>query len=86
MDSAEKPHDAKVLQRTRRAHVNITTPGVLRSDAPEKNKKVHNMRRVQRCSEFDCQVWKSGSVVLDVSSGAVQLVCPRVGRRERAVL
>ncbi|KAH8609733.1 hypothetical protein ERJ75_001176000 [Trypanosoma vivax] len=60
MDSPEKPHDAKVLQQTRRAHVNITAPGVLRSDAPEKNKKVHNMRRVQRCSNLTARCGRAG--------------------------
>ncbi|KAH8619132.1 hypothetical protein ERJ75_000214900 [Trypanosoma vivax] len=44
------------------------------------------MRRVQRFREFDCQVWTDGSVVLDVSSGAGALVCPKDGRREKVVL
>ncbi|CCD20332.1 retrotransposon hot spot protein (RHS), putative [Trypanosoma vivax Y486] len=84
--SHEKPHDAKVLQLARRVHFNITTPGGLKADAPEKDKKVHTMRRVQRFRDFDYQVWADGSVVLDVSSGAGTLVYPKDGRREKVVL
>ncbi|CCD21512.1 hypothetical protein, conserved in T. vivax, partial [Trypanosoma vivax Y486] len=68
IDSPEKPHDATVLQWARRVHFNITTPAGLKADAPEKDKKVHTMRRVQRFSDFDYQVWTDGSVVADVSS------------------
>ncbi|KAG8339489.1 hypothetical protein TRVL_09686 [Trypanosoma vivax] len=84
--SPEKPHDAKVLQWVRRVHFNITTPAGLKADAPEKDKKVHTMRRVQRFRDFGHQVWTDGSVVLDVSSGAGALVHPKVGRREKVVL
>ncbi|KAH8611667.1 hypothetical protein ERJ75_000935200 [Trypanosoma vivax] len=68
IDSLEKPHDAKVLQLLRRIRFNIATPGGLKADAPEKDKKMHTMRRVQRFSDFDYQVWTDRSVVLDVSS------------------
>ncbi|KAH8617256.1 hypothetical protein ERJ75_000393800 [Trypanosoma vivax] len=44
------------------------------------------MRRVQRFSDFDYQVWTDGSVVLDVSSGAGVLAHPKDGRREKVVL
>ncbi|KAH8608339.1 hypothetical protein ERJ75_001339000 [Trypanosoma vivax] len=44
------------------------------------------MRRVQRFREFDYQVWADGFVVLDVSSGAGALVCPKDGRREKVLL
>ncbi|CCD20778.1 reverse transcriptase (RNA-dependent DNA polymerase), partial [Trypanosoma vivax Y486] len=86
IDSPEKPHDATVLQWARRVHFNITTPGGLKADAPEKDKKVHSVRRVQRFRDFDYQVWTDGSVVLDVSSGAGALVYPKEGRREKVVL
>ncbi|KAH8609148.1 hypothetical protein ERJ75_001268300 [Trypanosoma vivax] len=56
IDSPEKPHGAKVLQLARRVHFNTTTPGGLKADAPEKDKKVHTMRRVQRFREFDYQL------------------------------
>ncbi|KAG8340217.1 hypothetical protein TRVL_08951 [Trypanosoma vivax] len=82
IDGMEKPHDATVLQLARRVHFNTTTPGGLKADAPEKDKKVHAMCRVQRFSDFDYQVWTDGSVVFDVSSGAGALVCPKEGRRE----
>ncbi|KAH8609116.1 putative Reverse transcriptase (RNA dependent DNA polymerase) [Trypanosoma vivax] len=68
IDSPKKPHDATVLERTRRVHFNITTPGGLKADVPKKDKKVHTMRRVQRCRVFGYQVWAGGSVVPDVSS------------------
>ncbi|KAH8615076.1 hypothetical protein ERJ75_000487800 [Trypanosoma vivax] len=84
IDGAEKPHDATVLQLCRRVHFNITTPGGLKADAPEKD-NVHPMRRVQRFREFDCQVWTNGSAVLDVSSGAGALVYPKEGRHEVAL-
>ncbi|CCD19529.1 hypothetical protein, conserved in T.vivax [Trypanosoma vivax Y486] len=86
IDSPEKRHDAKVLQWARRVHFNTTTPGGLKRDAPEKDKKVHTMRRVQRFRDFDYQVWTDGSVMLDVSSGAGALVHPKDGRREKVVL
>ncbi|KAH8610438.1 hypothetical protein ERJ75_001101300 [Trypanosoma vivax] len=86
IDSPEKPHGQTVLQWARRVHFNITTPGGLKADAPEKDKKVNTMRRVQRFSEFDYQVWTDGSVVLDFSSGAGALVCPKEGQREKVVL
>ncbi|CCD19321.1 reverse transcriptase (RNA-dependent DNA polymerase) [Trypanosoma vivax Y486] len=85
-DGPEKPHDARVLEWARRVHFNTTTPGVLKADAPEKDKKVHTMLRAQRFSEFDYQLWADGSVVLDVSSGAGALVHPKDGRREKVVL
>ncbi|KAG8345779.1 hypothetical protein TRVL_03394 [Trypanosoma vivax] len=44
------------------------------------------MRRVQRFSDFDYQVWTDGSVVLDVSSGAGALLYPKDGQREKVVL
>ncbi|KAH8617524.1 hypothetical protein ERJ75_000364700 [Trypanosoma vivax] len=86
IDSPEKPHDAKVLQWARRVHFNITSPGGLKADAPEKDKKVHTMRRVHRFREFDYHVWTDGPVVLDVSSGAGALVCPKDVRRDKVVL
>ncbi|KAH8606834.1 putative RNase H [Trypanosoma vivax] len=86
IDGKRKTHDEKALQLARRVHFNITTPGGLKADAPEKDKKVHTMRRVQRFSDFDYQVWTDGSVVLDVSSGAGALVYPKEGRREKVVL
>ncbi|CCD21365.1 reverse transcriptase (RNA-dependent DNA polymerase), partial [Trypanosoma vivax Y486] len=86
IDSPEKPHDAQVLQWARRVHFNITTSCGLKADAPEKDKKVRTMRRVQRFSDFDYQVWTDGSVVLGVSSGAGALVYPKEGRREKVVL
>ncbi|KAG8339452.1 hypothetical protein ERJ75_000102900 [Trypanosoma vivax] len=82
IDGREQPHDATVLQLARCVHFNITTPGGLKADAPEKGEKVHTMRPVQRFSDFDYQVWTDGSVVLDVSSGAGALVYPKDGRRE----
>ncbi|KAH8609673.1 putative RNase H [Trypanosoma vivax] len=85
MDAPEKPHDATVLQWARRVHFDITTPGGLKADAPEKD-KVHNMRRVQRFRGFDYRVWTDGSVVLDVSSGAGAMVVPKDSRREKVVL
>ncbi|CCD19305.1 hypothetical protein ERJ75_000432400 [Trypanosoma vivax] len=86
IDSPEKSHDAKVLQWTRRVRFNTTTPCGLKADAPEKDKKVHTMRRVQRFSDFDYQVWTDGSVVPDVSSVAGAVVYPKDGRREKVVL
>ncbi|KAH8607055.1 hypothetical protein ERJ75_001472800 [Trypanosoma vivax] len=86
IDSPEKPHDATALERAMGVHFTTTTPGVLKADAPEKDKKVHTMRRVQRVMDFDSQVWTDGSVVLGVSSGAGALVCPKDGRREKVVL
>ncbi|CCD21058.1 hypothetical protein ERJ75_001114000 [Trypanosoma vivax] len=86
IDSPEKPHDAKVLQLVRRVHFNTTTPGGLKADAPEKDKKVHTMRPVQRFSDFGYQVWTDVSVVLDVSSGAGALVYTKDGLREKVVL
>ncbi|CCD18584.1 putative Reverse transcriptase (RNA dependent DNA polymerase) RNase H [Trypanosoma vivax] len=86
IDNPEKTHDAKVLQWARRVHFNITTPAGLKADAPEKDKKVHTMLRVQGFRGFDYQVWTDGSVVADVSSGAGALVCPKDGRREKVVL
>ncbi|KAH8604939.1 putative Reverse transcriptase (RNA dependent DNA polymerase) [Trypanosoma vivax] len=84
--SPEKPHDAKVLQWARRVYLNTTTLGGLKADGPEKDKKMHTMRRVQRFREFDYQVWTDGSVVPDVSSGDGALVHPKEGRREKVVL
>ncbi|CCD13450.1 unnamed protein product [Trypanosoma congolense IL3000] len=86
MDGMGKQHDATVLQLARRVHFNTTTPGGLKADAPEKDKKMHTMRRVARFRDFDYQVWTDGSVVLDVSSGAGALVFPKEGRREKVVL
>ncbi|KAH8605646.1 hypothetical protein ERJ75_001605500 [Trypanosoma vivax] len=86
IEGLEKPHDATVLQWARRVHFNITTPGGLKADAPEKGEKMHTMRRVQRFSDFDYQVWTAGSVVLDVSSGAGALGYPKEGRREKVVV
>ncbi|CCD18540.1 hypothetical protein, conserved (fragment), partial [Trypanosoma vivax Y486] len=82
----EKRHDAKVLQLARPVHFNITAPGGLKADAPEKDKKVHTMRRARRFSDFDYQVWMDVSVVPGVSSGAGALVYPKEGRREKVVL
>ncbi|KAG8339125.1 hypothetical protein TRVL_10047 [Trypanosoma vivax] len=82
----EMPSDATVLQLARRVHFNATTPGDLKAGAPEKDKKVHTMRRVQRFSDFGYQVWTHGSVVLDVSSGAGAPAYPKEGRREKVVL
>ncbi|KAG8343646.1 hypothetical protein TRVL_05532 [Trypanosoma vivax] len=48
--------------------------------------KVHTMRRVQRFSDFYYQVRTDGTVVLDVSSVAGQLACPKDGQREGPVL
>ncbi|CCD19837.1 hypothetical protein, conserved, partial [Trypanosoma vivax Y486] len=85
IDRHEKARDAKVLQWPRRVHFNITTPGGLKADEPEKDKKVHTMRRVRRFSDFDYQVWADGFVVPDVSSGAGALVYPKDGQREKVV-
>ncbi|KAH8616305.1 hypothetical protein ERJ75_000492300 [Trypanosoma vivax] len=74
IDKPEKPHDATVLQWARRVHFNITTSGGLKADAPEKDKKVHTMRRVQRFNVFDYQVRADRSVVADVLSGAGHVV------------
>ncbi|CCD19830.1 reverse transcriptase (RNA-dependent DNA polymerase), putative [Trypanosoma vivax Y486] len=81
----EKRRDGTALRVARRANFN-TTPGGLKAGAPEKDKKVHTMRRVRRFMGFGYQVWTDGSVVLDVSSGAGALVCPKDGRREKVVL
>ncbi|CCD13168.1 unnamed protein product, partial [Trypanosoma congolense IL3000] len=86
IDGMGKQHDATVLQLARRVHFNTTTPGGLKADAPEKDKKMHTMRRVVRFRDFDYQVWTDGSVVLDVSSGDGALVYPKEGRREKVVL
>ncbi|KAH8616321.1 hypothetical protein ERJ75_000497900 [Trypanosoma vivax] len=86
IDGREKQHDAKVLQWARRVHFNTTTHGELKADAPEKDKKVHTMRRGQRFRDFDYQVWTHGSVVPDVSSGAGAPVCTKDGRGEKVVL
>ncbi|KAH8619514.1 hypothetical protein ERJ75_000163500 [Trypanosoma vivax] len=86
INGPEKPHDATALQLARRVHFNATAPGGLKADAPDKNKKVNTMRRVQRFREFDYQVWTNGSAVLDVSSGAGALVHPKAGHRDKVVL
>ncbi|CCD20135.1 hypothetical protein, conserved, partial [Trypanosoma vivax Y486] len=86
IDGPEKQHDATALQWNRRVHFNATTPGCLKADTPEKDKKLHTMRWVQRFSDFDYQVWTDVSVVLDVSSGAGALVYPKEGRRAKVVL
>ncbi|CCD15256.1 unnamed protein product [Trypanosoma congolense IL3000] len=86
IDGTGKQHDATVLKLARRVHFNTTTPGGLKADAPEKDKKMHTMRRVVRFRDFDYQVWTDGSVVLDVSSGAGALVYPKEGRRKKVVL
>ncbi|KAG8344892.1 hypothetical protein TRVL_04283 [Trypanosoma vivax] len=86
IDGPEKPHDATVLQLARRAHFNTTAPGGLKAEAPEKGEKVDTMRRVQRFRDFGYQAWTDGAVVLNVSSGAGALVCPKEGRREKMVL
>ncbi|CCD16585.1 unnamed protein product [Trypanosoma congolense IL3000] len=86
MDGTGKKHDATVLKLFGRVTFNTTTPGGLKADAPEKDKKMHTMRRVIRFRDFDYQVWTDGSVVLDVSSGAGALVFPKEGRREKVVL
>ncbi|KAG8341734.1 hypothetical protein TRVL_07437 [Trypanosoma vivax] len=44
------------------------------------------MRRVQRFSDFDYQVWTDRALLPDVSSGAGALVYPKDGRREKVVL
>ncbi|CCD21331.1 hypothetical protein, conserved, partial [Trypanosoma vivax Y486] len=85
-EGPEKPHDAKVLQLCRLVHFNITTPGGLKADAPKKDKKVHTMRRVQRFSDLDYQMWADGSVCVDPSSGAGAPVYPKDGRCEQVVL
>ncbi|CCD16992.1 unnamed protein product [Trypanosoma congolense IL3000] len=86
IDGMGKQHDATVLLLARRVHFNTTTPGGLKADAPEKDKKMHTMRRVVQFRDFDYQVWTDGSVVLDVSSGAGVLVYRKQGRREKVVL
>ncbi|KAH8607127.1 hypothetical protein ERJ75_001449400 [Trypanosoma vivax] len=55
--SPEKPHDATVLQWVRRVHFNITTPGGLNADAPEK---------ARRCTLCDAC---SGSGTLTIRCG-----------------
>ncbi|CCD11910.1 unnamed protein product [Trypanosoma congolense IL3000] len=85
MDGTGKQHETTVLQLARRVHFNTTTPGGLKADAPEKDKKMHTMRRVVQFRDFDYQVWTDGSVVLDVSSGAGALVYRKQGRREKVV-
>ncbi|KAH8606531.1 hypothetical protein ERJ75_001504500 [Trypanosoma vivax] len=82
----EKPHDATALQLAMRVRFNTATPGGLKADAPDKDKKVHTIGRVRRFRDFDCQVWTDVSVLLDVSSGAGALVHPKEGRREKVVL
>ncbi|SCU67581.1 uncharacterized protein TEOVI_000564500 [Trypanosoma equiperdum] len=69
-----------------RVHFNTTEPCGLKADAPEKDKKVHTMRQVQRFKDYDYQVRKDGSVVLDVSSGEGALAYTKEGRREKVVL
>ncbi|CCD19515.1 reverse transcriptase (RNA-dependent DNA polymerase), partial [Trypanosoma vivax Y486] len=86
IDIPEKPHEATALQWARCVHFNATMPGALKAGAPEKDKKMHTMRPVQRFSDFDYQVWTDGSVVLDVSSGAGALAYPKEGRREKVML
>ncbi|KAG8341649.1 hypothetical protein TRVL_07517 [Trypanosoma vivax] len=80
------PSDATVLQLARRVHFNATPPGGLKADAPEKDKKVHTMRRVRRFRDFGYQEWTDVPVVLDVSSGAGALLNPKDGLREKVVL
>ncbi|KAH8606221.1 putative Reverse transcriptase (RNA dependent DNA polymerase) [Trypanosoma vivax] len=84
--SPEKTHDATALERARRVHFNITTPGGLKADAPEKDAKVHTMLRAQRFSDFGYQVLADGPVVPGVSSGTGAPVCPKDGQREKVVL
>ncbi|CCD12245.1 unnamed protein product [Trypanosoma congolense IL3000] len=85
IDGTGKKHDATVLKLFGRVTFNTTTPGAVKADPPEKDKKRHIMRRVVRFRDFDYQVWTDGSVVLDVSSGAGALVLPKEGRREKVV-
>ncbi|KAH8603643.1 hypothetical protein ERJ75_001801500 [Trypanosoma vivax] len=82
----EKPHDAMALQLAMRVHFDTATPGGLKADAPDKDKKAHTIGRVRRFREFDYQVWTDGSVVPVVSSGAGALVHPKEGRGEKVVL
>ncbi|KAH8610340.1 hypothetical protein ERJ75_001110800 [Trypanosoma vivax] len=86
IDGAEKTHYATALQLAKRIHFNITTPGGLKADAAEKDRKVHTVRRVRRFRDFDYQVWTDGLVVLDISSGAGALAYPKDGWREKMVL
>ncbi|KAH8605242.1 hypothetical protein ERJ75_001636200 [Trypanosoma vivax] len=82
----EKRHDATLLQLVMRVRFNTAAPGGLKADAPDKDKKAHTMRHVQRFRDFDYQVWSDGSVVPDVSSGAGAMVHPKEGRREKVEL
>ncbi|KAH8615424.1 hypothetical protein ERJ75_000586500 [Trypanosoma vivax] len=82
----EKRHDATALQLAMRVRFNAATPGGLKADAPDKDKKVHTIGRVRRFRDFDYQVWTDVSVVPDVSSGAGALVHPKEGLREKVEL
>ncbi|KAH8604750.1 hypothetical protein ERJ75_001686500 [Trypanosoma vivax] len=44
----EKRHDATALQLAMRVRFNAATPGGLKADAPDKDKKVHTIGRVRR--------------------------------------
>ncbi|CCD14493.1 hypothetical protein, unlikely [Trypanosoma congolense IL3000] len=81
-----KPHEATVLQWAKEVYFNTTAPGVLKAETPKEERKVHTMRRVQRFNGYDYQAWKDGPVVLDASSGAEALVCPRTGKKVRRSL
>ncbi|CCD16021.1 hypothetical protein, unlikely [Trypanosoma congolense IL3000] len=81
-----KPHEATVLQWAKEVYFNTTAPGVLKAETPEKERKVHTMRRVQRSNGYDYQAWTDGPVALDVSSGAEALVYPPTGKKVRRSL
>ncbi|CCD12173.1 hypothetical protein, unlikely [Trypanosoma congolense IL3000] len=78
-----KQHEATVLQWVKEVYFNTTAPGALKAEAPEEEKKVHTMRRVQRFNGYDYQAWADGPVALDVSSGAEALVYPPTGKKVR---
>ncbi|CCD19767.1 hypothetical protein, conserved in T.vivax [Trypanosoma vivax Y486] len=52
----EKRHDATALQLAMRVRFNATTPGGLKADAPDKDKKAHTIGRVRRFRGFGYQV------------------------------
>ncbi|KAH8605873.1 hypothetical protein ERJ75_001572500 [Trypanosoma vivax] len=58
-------------------HFDIATPGGLQED-----RKVNNSKGVQRFGFFGYRMWKDGTVMLDVSSGAGAQVYRKDGRGE----
>ncbi|KAH8606515.1 hypothetical protein ERJ75_001506400 [Trypanosoma vivax] len=68
-----------------RVRFNAATPGGLKADAPDKDKKVHTIGRVRRFRDFDYQVWTDGPWCR-MSRQAPERWCTRRWSREKVVL